>query len=159
MHLTRWAVTLAVFWLLLSGFFQTLLLIFGAISVALVVYVVARMDHVDQEQKAIDLSPGFLGYCVWLLGQIVLSSVHVAKLVWGSPDKLAPALGQIKTGIQAEQGKVLYANSITLTPGTLSVDLVDDTITVHALQADSLQDLQQGAMQQRIAKIAKGNQK
>jgi len=142
---------LAVFWLLLSGYFQALLLIFGLVSVVLVVYLIARMDQVDQQSHTLRASPRRLMYFVWLLGQIVRSSVHVAKLVWRSPRELDPALGQIKMSDDCDQGRVLYANSITLTPGTLSVDLKDDVVTVHALRADSLVALKTGEMEQKVA--------
>ena len=64
-----------------------------------------------------------LKYIPWLLGQVVQSSMHVTKLVWGSSDKVSPALAKVDVTNIPLSNRVLYANSITLTPGTLSVDL------------------------------------
>lgn len=152
MHLISWAIVMSLFWLLLSGFFQPLLLSFGAISVALVLWLIIRMDTVDNTKRSLDAKPRTLSYLVWLGWQIVLSSLDVAKLIWRSPNKVSPAIETIKTGKLKDKGRVLYANSITLTPGTLSVDLSDDSITVHALRSESLEELKAGSMEQNIAK-------
>lgn len=153
MHLVNWASSLAIFWLLLSGFFQPLMLAFGIISVALVVFLLARMDRVDHEVESVFIGPKLIHYCVWLMGQIVASSVQVTRLVWGARSQLEPQVGYIEMSESNKRGQVLYANSITLTPGTLCVDIIDDTITVHALQAKSLDDLRKGEMDKRILKV------
>lgn len=153
MHIGKWATVLAVFWLLLSGYIQPLLLSFGAISVAIVIVVLKRMDAVDEEPKQISLGFRPVQYTIWLLGEIIKSAVHVTKLIWGSPDKVSPALAKIPAHNIPPNKRVLYANSITLTPGTLSVDLEDGEVTVHALQEESIQELQQGSMEQKITGI------
>lgn len=153
MHISKWAVLLSLFWILLSGFIEPLLLSFGALSVALVLLVLKRMDAVDGEQKRISSGFRMWRYLAWLCGQIAISSVHVAKLVWGSPQKLSPAIATIDASSIPENSRVLYANSITLTPGTLSVDLEDGKITVHALQAESIKELEEGDMESRIKKL------
>lgn len=155
MHIIVWAIVLAAFWLLLSGFFLPLILAFGVISVALVVWVLVRMDKEDETPVSLEVGPKKLSYFVWLVGQIVLSSIDVAKTVWRSPGQTRPALRELSIKHLQEKGRVLYANSITLTPGTLSVDLNKDTVTVHALNADSLTDLEGGDMEQRVAKTEK----
>ena len=156
MYKLIWSSVLAGFWLLLSGFFKPLLLMLGAISVGLVVWLMSRMDVQDQSPQSLRLNVRKINYFVWLLGQIVLSSVEVAKAVWRSPQQLNPVLGEIKTAQLKSAGRVLYANSITLTPGTLSVDLDNEKITVHALNSRSLDDLHKGEMEARIAKVVTG---
>ena len=84
------------------------------------------------------------------MGQIVSSSVHVTKLIWSSPDKLSPALAKVSVKNVPAKKQVMYANSITLTPGTLSVDLQDGEVTVHALQKSSIEELEQGDMEEKI---------
>lgn len=150
MHYSKWALLLSVFWLLLSGFIQPLLLSFGAISVIVVMIVLKRMDAVDKEPKSVSLNFNSFRYFFWLIGQIFLSSTHVTKLIWGKPDQVAPALSKIQIHSLPDDKKVLYANSITLTPGTLSVDLQGEEITVHALQAASIESLKQGEMESKI---------
>lgn len=157
MHMVSWTLALVVFWLLLSGYFKALLLFFGAVSVALVVVTVRKMDSVDSRPQPLRVDHKLLLYFVWLIGQIVRSSLDVAKLVWLSPNKIEPSLGVISTKTTEETGNVLYANSITLTPGTLSVDLSEDTVTVHALQTPSLEELEQGDMEARVIKASGGS--
>ncbi len=153
MHIGKWAILLSIFWLLLSGYLQPLLLSFGLVSVGLVLYVLHRMDYVDQEPKQMSSGHRMIRYLFWLLGQIVSSSIHVTKHVWGSTDKLSPSLAKISAENIPKNKRVLYANSITLTPGTLSVDLEGGEITVHALQESSIQELKQGGMEQKITDI------
>ena len=153
MHITKWAILLSVFWLLLSGFIQPLLLSFGVVSVAIVVYVLKRMDDVDQEPRHLAMGHQIVRYLTWLFGQIISSSVHVTKLVWGRSNQVSPALTKINAKNVSPKNRVLYANSITLTPGTLSVDLEDGEITVHALQKSSLDELKGGEMERKITGI------
>lgn len=153
MHISKWAILLSVFWLLLSGFIQPLLLSFGAISVALVLFILKRMDEVDQEPRYVSTGLQMMRYLMWLLGKIVSSSLHVTKLVWSSSNNISPALAKIDAKNISPKNHVLYANSITLTPGTLSVDLEDGEITVHALEESSIDALKQGDMEGKITEI------
>lgn len=153
MHIGKWAVLLSVFWLLLSGYIQPMLLSFGVISVAIVLLVLKRMDAVDKEPRKIGSVHQTIRYLVWLLGQIMNSSIHVTKLIWGPSNQISPSLVKIKANSVPPKKRVLYANSITLTPGTLSVDLKDGEITVHALQKSSIEELQQGDMERKIIAI------
>lgn len=150
MHIGKWAAVLAAFWLLLSGYIQPLLLSFGAVSVAIVLVVLKRMDAVDGEPRYVSTGLAMTRYLLWLLGQIIQSAVHVTKLVWGSPDKLSPTLAKIPVKNIPPKCRVLYANSVTLTPGTLCVDLNEDEMTVHALQKASIDELEQGDMERKI---------
>ena len=152
-HSALWVVFLSIFWLLLSGYFTPLMLCFGAISIAIVVYLLNRMNLVDGEYPSIDQVINVVRYVPWLFGQILSSSLRVTKLIWGDPSKVSPALKKISVKNVAVTSRAYYANSITLTPGTLSVDLVDDEITVHALQASSIDELERGAMEQKITGI------
>lgn len=153
MHLVKWAVALSIFWLLLSGFLQPLLLFFGVASTVLVLLVLRRMDAVDTEVKTVTSGHRIFRYAIWLIREIFKSSLHVTKLVWGSPKDVSPALATISAKNVPEKVRVLYANSITLTPGTLSVDLKGEDITVHALHKDSIEELKNGGMEKHITDI------
>lgn len=153
MHIGKWAVLLSVFWLLLSGYIQPLLLSFGAISVAIVLVVLKRMDDIDQQPCHVGNGHQIFRYILWLMGQIISSSFHVTKLVWGPANKISPALANIPADKVPAESRVLYANSITLTPGTLSVDLKNGEITVHALQASSIKEIEEGEMERKITGI------
>lgn len=153
MHASKWALVLAIFWLLLSGYFTPLLLSFGGVSVVVVIYLLIRMDAIDHKPQQIDTGLRLIRYVPWLIGQIFMSSARVCKLIWVSPKKISPTLTKINTHDIPPDCRVLYANSITLTPGTLSVDLVDDQLTVHALEESSIDELKEGYMERKIARI------
>ncbi|NRA22968.1 MAG: Na+/H+ antiporter subunit E [Oleispira sp.] len=153
MHMTKWTILLSIFWLLLSGYIQPLLLAFGIASVIVVLFVLKRMDDVDQEKQEIGTGLRLMQYLPWLIWQVITSSLQVTKLIWGSTDNLSPSVAKINAKNIPPKRRALYANSITLTPGTLSVDLVGDEITVHALQKTSIEELKQEVMEKKIAKI------
>ena len=153
MYFTKWAILLSIFWLLLSGYIHPLLLGFGVASVAVVLLILKRMDDIDKEPLEIGTGLNFIQYLPCLFGQIIRSSIQVTQLIWGSPRKLTPALGKVREKDIPQHKRVLYANSITLTPGTLAVDLVDDELTVHALQESSVDELANSDMERKIVSI------
>ncbi len=122
-------------------------------SVIIVLCVVKRMDDVDKERHKTGTSLQLIRYLPWLFVQIVKSSIQVTKLIWFSSEKISPVLEKISTQDVPMKSRVLYANSITLTPGTLSVDLVDGEVSVHALQKSSIEELKEGLMQRKVADI------
>lgn len=152
-HLLAWSIILMSFWLLLSGIWQSLLFVFATTSVLLVLFVIVRMDNVDKSSNAIVINLSFVFYVLWLLREIVFSSVDVARIIWSRKIKVEPVLAVLEFDPALKGGRVLFANSLTLTPGTLSVDLSENTITVHALDMKSIADLKEGEMQQRIIKL------
>lgn len=153
LRIVKWATVLSAFWLLLSGYIQPLLLSFGFVSVVLVLVVLKRMDAVDDDLRQVSTGLQMTRYLFWLLGQIIQSSIYVTKMIWGSPDKLSPTLAKLPVENIPPKCRVLYANSITLTPGTLCVDLEDEEITVHALQKVSIEELEEGEMAGKITSI------
>ncbi|MEM7260272.1 MAG: Na+/H+ antiporter subunit E, partial [Pseudomonadota bacterium] len=77
----------------------------------------------------------------------------VTKLIWGPSGKVSPTLATIDAKNVRPDCRALYANSITLTPGTLSVDLEGGDLTVHALQKSSIDELEDGFMEKKITGI------
>ncbi|WP_176611695.1 Na+/H+ antiporter subunit E [Actinomadura sp. WMMB 499] len=144
---------LAAFWLLVSGHYTPLLLSLGALSVVLAGWVVLRMDVIDEEGLPLRLVPRLPGYLLWLGGQIMLSAWSVLRLVWSPRRVPAPAIGTTPTGDLSDVSKVVYANSITLTPGTLSLALHDDVVEVHALRGEEIEAFQEGAMLERVRRL------
>lgn len=153
MHNLKWALLLLGFWLLLSGYLQPLLITFGVISVGLVVLVIHKMDEVDQLPKQVSSGRRIIRYFTWLIIEITKSSIHVTKLIWGAKEQINPAIAKVKIEKIPLNTRVLYTNSITLTPGTLSIDLVGDEILVHSLQKESVKKLQTGQMEKQLTKI------
>jgi multicomponent Na+:H+ antiporter subunit E len=152
-HITVWALILSVFWLLLSGMYNPLLLSFGMASIVLVLFVLRRMETVDKKRQQVGTGLRLIRYIPWLIAQVLKSSIQVTKLIWGSPNKVSPTLAKINISNVPPNKRVLYANSITLTPGTLCVDLKDNELTIHALQESSITELEEGYMENKITSI------
>ncbi len=153
LHTLLLSLSLAVFWLLNSGHNTGLILSLGAASIAFVVYVAHRMDVVDHESQPVHLTLKLPGYYVWLIKEIILANLQVVKHIWLGSKSISPSFVTITTSQKTEIGKIIYANSITLTPGTVSVDLDGDKILVHALLRESAEDLEAGEMDRRVTEL------
>ena len=144
---------LALFWLLNSGHYTLLIITLGLISIALVLYIAHKMDVVDHESQPLHLTLRIPGFQLWLTKEIILANISVVKHIWLGNETISPVLTTIKASQKTDIGKVIYANSITLTPGTVAVDLVGDQITVHALLRENIEALQAGEMDRRISRL------
>ena len=152
-HTINLFLTLAAFWWLSSGHTSTLILSLGLASIMFVLYISHRMDVVDHETQTFHLSFKLPGYFLWLLKELVLSNIAVVKCIWLGNDSISPTMTTITMSQKTDLGKVIYANSITMTPGTVTVDLVGDKLTVHALQKESIDELQAGEMDRRVRQL------
>ena len=124
---------LAVTWLTLSGYFTTLLLSLGVISIVLVLGMCLRMRILDRETAPYLSVPQTLAYFVWLFKEIIKANVQVVRAVLNPDMLVSPTLTKIPLPQEEDLSKVMFANSITLTPGTVSVLMEKDHILVHAL--------------------------
>jgi multicomponent Na+:H+ antiporter subunit E len=149
-HTISLSLTLGAFWLLNSGHYTALILSLGVVSVALVIYIAHRMDVVDHESQPVHLTAKLPGYYVWLAKEIILANISVVKHVWLGNETISPALVTLKASQKTDMGKVIYATSITLTPGTVAVDLVGDQILVHGLLRENIEALAAGEMDRRV---------
>ena len=137
-------------WLLLSGIYTGLLLALGVLSCLLVVAVCRRMKIVDPEGHPIHLIPGLLRYMPWFLWAIVKSNLDVVRRIVHPRLPLSPRLIRVEASQKTHLGQVIYANSITLTPGTVSVETDEGVIDVHALTIESAEDVRSGDMDRRV---------
>ncbi|MET0104701.1 MAG: Na+/H+ antiporter subunit E [Sedimenticola sp.] len=153
MHYPFIVIALYAFWLLLSGHYVALLLALGGLSVLIVVFFLHRMDRVDGEPSTLRPGLKFLRYIGWLLGQVVLSNVALARRVWDPSLPIQPTWGKLDTRVSTPLEKTLYANSITLTPGTLTTDVGEDHFMIHCLSPEELEELREGEMERRIKGI------
>lgn len=150
------AISLAVLWLLLSGHLEALILVFGVLSIGFVVWVSRRMHVIDRESYPFGLVPRLSGfYWPWLLKEIVKSSIDVTRRVFGPASAVQPVVFDAPVSLESDLGRVIYANSITLTPGTVSMNITNEAIRVHALHPDIERDLRQSGMEARIPYPAK----
>ncbi|MEQ8196288.1 MAG: Na+/H+ antiporter subunit E, partial [Rhodospirillales bacterium] len=134
LHTLGLGFVLAVLWLLLSGhFFNPLILSLGAGSIVLILYTTHRMEVVDHEGHPIHLGFRAIGYWLWLMWQIAVSSFQIARVILSRRMPIRPHILNIRASQASELGHVIYANSITLTPGTVTVDVEGGILHVHAL--------------------------
>lgn len=147
------ATILLAFWLVLSGHYTTFLLSMGVLSSVCAIYVVRRMDVVDDEAVPLQLRPSLIAYWLWLAAEILKSSWAVARVILSRRPALAQQFIFVPTSQRTEMGKVIFANSITLTPGTVTVVTRESGFIVHALteaaaDVDALSD-----MDRRVAAV------
>ena len=140
-------------WQLWSGHTEPLILAFGLISVLGVMVICRRMDHFANAPRLYRLGVRPVLYLPWLLGEIVKSNIDVAKIILDPELPISPRLIRVKASQRTAIGQVLYANSITLTPGTISLDIRDDHILIHALTKDAADGVETGEMDERVSAL------
>ncbi|WP_277813026.1 Na+/H+ antiporter subunit E [Hyphomonas beringensis] len=151
-------VALVGFWLGMSGHFSPLLLSLGALSVAVCLILAYRLDIIDREGAPYVRILGYAMYFPWLMKEIVKANITVIRACVKADLDIAPALVKVKTTCRTDLAKVTFANSITLTPGTVTVEVEGDKMLVHALyeqeaQPEAFEDMDRRS---RIAADGKG---
>ena len=126
------------------------MLVFGALSVVFVSWFAARMKVFDRESYPFTLIPRLSTYWLWLLKEIVKSSVDTARRALGPKSAVRPVVFDAPATQRTDLGLVVHANSITLTPGTVSLELDKGTIRVHALHADVAKGTIDSGMDARV---------
>ena len=147
------AIALFAFWLLLSGIYQPLLIFFGIASSLLVAWIAHRMDVADHEGFPIHLGIKAASYWPWLVWEIIKSNIDVALIIIKPKLQITPTLLHSPASQKTEVGQVTYANSITLTPGTIAVDVTDGMVEVHALTSATADEVLSGRMDKRVSQI------
>ena len=149
-HAASLTLTLFILWLLLSGHYNVLLISLGLISSLLTVVLALRMDVIDHESHPLHLRRQLPRFWIFLSREVVLANLDVARRILTPGKSFSPQLRQLPLPQKTAVGQVLYANSITLTPGTVTVQLGTDNILIHALSREAADDLQTGRMAQAI---------
>lgn len=155
----RYVVAACVFaavWLLWSGHFTPLLLLLGAFSCALVLLLAARTGFFEVEVYAFKLAPRLPRFWFWLLKEIAKSNLIVAKIVLTPRLPIEPTIVTVDASHLPPISRVALANAITLTPGTVTLDVNRGMIEVHCLTADAAADLKDGEMVRRATMLAGG---
>lgn len=140
-------------WLLWSGIYQPLLLILGAASCIFVVLICRPMGLLDEEGVPIHVLPRLITYIPWLVLAIVKSNIDVARRILNPRLPISPRMVRVKAGQKTDLGRVIYANSITLTPGTVTCAVDGDEFIVHALTREAADDLMSGDMDRRVTRL------
>lgn len=152
-HVLGLAISLSIFWLINSGYFHGLLLGLGAISVLLVVLIARRMEVVDHESIPIHISTRLPIYFAWLLWEIIKANIDVIRRIWQPVPQISPVVFWLSGSQQSDLAKVIYANSITMTPGTITLDIQDGMFKVHSLTQNIADELRQGAMDRKVTQL------
>ena len=153
MRYIRSSLFVAVVWLLLSGHYTALILVLGAVSVLIVIWFMWRMDRVDESLGVLPMRPRMLYYLLWLMWQVVLSNIDLVRRIWDPALPIRPTWQRLDIKVTSSLAKTLYANSITLTPGTLTTDVREDHFMVHSLTPDGIEDLRKGRMEEQIQRL------
>ena len=140
-------------WVLWSGMFKPLLLGLGVFSCLLVGFIAVRMGYFDSRVFALRFNLRVLGFWAWLLKEIVKSSLEVARIVLARDLRLSTRGIEIDAKRLSAVDQAVLGNSITLTPGTLTLDASDGRLLVHALTAEGAEALEEGEMLRRVAAI------
>ena len=146
-------IVLAAVWFVWSGIFTSFILTLGALSVLAVILFVWRLGLFGHDGIRPYLPLTGMGYGLWLLKEIALSNIDVARRILDPRLPIDPRIIRVRPSQRSDLGRMIYANSITLTPGTVSLDLDDDEIEVHALTKEAAESLQSGAMDRRVTGI------
>ena len=142
------------FWILLSGKFDLFHLTLGVISSALVSFLSADLLMYEHGKNRVSTGLRFIMYLPWLMYQIVLSTLHVTFLALHPKmkDQIDPTIVTFKTKLTTNIAKVALANSITLTPGTITIRVEDQVFYVHAISRKAAAGLP-GEMEERLAQV------
>ena len=137
-------------WLLLSGLFKPLLIALATASVLLTLWLGHRMEIIDGRKYPMWAAARFVPYWPWLGVEIVKSSFDVARRVLSPSMPISPTVFEVDSSQLTGMGRVVYANSITLTPGTVTLDIEGTRLRVHALSRDTIEYLLSGEMDRRV---------
>ena len=146
-------ILLAALWLGLSGFFTPLQLSFGALSCGFTWWLSVRFGLLRSDNRSLWIAARAPGYLLWLAWEIVKSNLHVARVVLSPRMPLKRQVVDLQPSQRTGLGIAIYANSITLTPGTLTIDADDGILEVHALTQQVADDLATGEMDRRVTRL------
>lgn len=150
-------IVFTVFWIILSERLTIESLIVGIVVILGVLYFNKSSIGSLKSNKSVSLKKLklFILYVVVLIKDILIANIHVAKIVLAKELKISPMFVRINTRIRSDLSKVVYANSITLTPGTLTVMLEKDTLLVHCLEEKSAEGLKNSGFEKIIMEVEK----
>ena len=139
----------SILWLIFSGIYEPLTLSFGVASVLIVTAIISILKMSADSDGRFSYRNFFIFYLPWLLKEIVVSGIKTSSNVLGFK-KFKSHAKKIKASQKTQLATVIYANSITLTPGTLTIEVDQDDLFVHALCDSSLTELEFGEMDKRV---------
>ena len=145
-HTVSLGALLFMLWLGLSGQLSILMLSLGLASTLIVVYISHRMDTFDHEEYPAHLTILLLRFWLFLAREVIIANIDVLKRIFKPGKNISPQLFELPHTHKTVLSRVIYANAITMTPGTVSVNLNKETITVHSLSMEAATDLRSGRL-------------
>ncbi len=152
----RLAIVLLSLWLGLSGHLEPLLLSLGIASSLLTLFIVRRMDRIDGDWRPSHINFALLRFWVYLAGEVIRANLHVIRCILHPRSLIHPQLIEISTPLLSRVGRVTHANSITLTPGTVTLQLNEHSLLIHALSEHSAEGLRTDSMAKRVPDDCEG---
>ncbi len=141
-------------WLLWSGHYTPMLIGFGLASCILVLLLARRMGIVDEEGFPLHLAPRILRYLPWLTAEVVKSNLELARRVLNPRLSIGPEIVELTSSQKTDFGRVTYANSITLTPSTVTIEAGSDgAFLIHAISPEAAAGLRSGEMDRRVSRM------
>jgi multicomponent Na+:H+ antiporter subunit E len=150
------AASLFAFWLLLSGIYTPFLVLSGLGASLAVAALAQRMEVADSEGHPIHLALAALGYWPWLLKEMVKSGWQVTGIILDPRLPISPPVVRFKPSQHTTAGLATHANSITLTPGTITVEAEPDEFLVHALTREGAAGVLEGEIDRRVRRMEGG---
>ena len=149
------AIFLFLLWYLMSGIDKGLTLGLGLASSIFAVWMVRRMENASEfNSLKVQLRPiETLKYCVWILWEIMKSNWTVTKVILSPSMTINQSMFNVPFSQKSDLGQTIFANSITLTPGTISVEVEEDHFLVHALVYESSDHAALADMDDRVSRI------
>ena len=138
------------FWLLLSGHYELLTVSFGVASSLLVVLFAWRMDRADGYTFRFRVNWRVPFYLIWLIKEVFWANISVARIILHPKLPISPIIVPFRATMKSDLGRFIYANSITLTPGTITTGTQGDTLRIHALTWHDVDGREEDEMDRRI---------
>jgi len=126
-------------------------------SCGLVVYLAMRMDVVDHEGVPLQLGGRFWWYFPWLMKEIFIANVNVARVILNPKLPISPVVTHFRASQESDLGKTIYANSITLTPGTITTSIEGQDLEIHALTLKDIDGREEDEMDRRVSWVESGS--
>ena len=150
-----WAILVAI-WLLLSEqtqHLEPLFIGFGLITCTVAVGVCVRMGVVDRESVPVHLAGRAVLYTPWLIWEVFKSNLRVARIILAPRVRVDPSIVHFRASQRTDLGRFIYANSITLTPGTVTTGIVADDLEVHAIVQTEIDGSEENDMNRRVTAL------
>ncbi len=140
-------------WLVLSGHYEPLMVGFGVGATVLITWTARRMGIVDREGVPLHQFPGVLLYTAWLVKEMFVANVQVARIVLAPALPISPTLVHFRASQRTALGRVIYANSITLTPGTITTEVKGTDLRIHTIAWSFVDGHEEDEMDYRVAAL------